>query len=284
MNKMKFIPAALLLLLAAATAWSSALQPAPTVKGIRVYGSGDDFGVEITADRDLVYSCTKIPPLLRVVIDLPLTEPGRPDTDYRVDSAMISTIRLEKKSINDDLVTRIAVNLIEDADYAARLDPLDRKKLTLTLHRNRPASPTAASAAAPERRGTAPPTQAMQPPSPPTASPSPGVPPVAATAARPVTVNGVSFAADSIDIQTGSSVGEFRAFTLHEPERLVIDIPAARSSLSAIAVPANRFGVAAARIGTFEGKLRLVFDAGRTPLPGYSIEKTGSGLRVTLKK
>jgi len=281
MNTMKFILAALLLFLAAA-AWSSAAQPVPTVKGIRVYGSGDDFGVEITADRDLVYSCTKIPPLLRIVIDLPLTEPGRPDTDYRVDSAMISTIRLEKKSINDDLVTRIAVNLTEDADYAARLDPVDRKKLTLTLRRNRAAS-TASPAAAPQRRDPAL-SPAKQAPAPLPASPSPGVQPVATTAARPVTVNGVTFAADSIDIHSGSSIGEFRAFTLHDPERLVIDIPAARSSVSSIAVPANRFGVAAARIGNFEGKLRLVFDAGRQPLPGYSIEKTGAGLRVTLKK
>jgi len=282
MNSMKCILAALFVCFAAATARGSAELSAPVVKGIRVYGSGDDFGVEITADRDLVYTCTKIPPLLRVVIDLPLTEPGRPDTDYRVDSAMISTIRLEKKSINDVPITRIAVNLSEDADYSARLDPVDKKKLTLTLRRNRAA---VSAAAVTEESGTLPPAPAaMQPPAPLAASPRQGVPPVVATAPRPVTVSGVNFSGDSIDIQTGSSIGEFRAFTLHEPERLVIDIPAARSTVSSIAVPANRFGVSAARIGIFEGKLRLVFDAGKKPLPGYSIENTGSGLRVMLKK
>jgi hypothetical protein len=45
-------------------------------------------------------------------------------------------------------------------------------------------------------------------------------------------------------------------------------------------VPANRFGIVAARIGYFEGKLRLVFDTGHRPFPAYDMLATAEGLRV----
>ena len=155
-----------------------------------------------------------------------------------------------------------------------RVDPADKKKLTVFLRKPAPA------AAAPERISAeqqAPPEQAAAPFAP---APQPVVKPAAPVPAQPVIVSRVSFGADGIDIETGGAIGDFRAFTLREPGRLVIDIPAARSAIRSIAVPANRFGVVAARIATFEGKQRLVFDTGPKPFPRYRVEKTATGLRV----
>jgi type IV pilus assembly protein PilQ len=285
MTRLKLILAALLVAFICAPAFSGAEEPVPVVKGIKVIKYGEDLGVEISADRDLAYTCSKMPQLLRVVIDLPGTDPGQPDTVYKVQSALISTIRLQKKMINDVMVTRISVNLAEDADFTERIDPVNKKKLTVVLHRSAPplsAASAAVSAAAAPKLGGAKQQSPQQKHSSAQVGPvpKPAVKPAEPVPAQSVTVSEVSFSADAIDIRTGGAVSDFKVFTLSDPGRLVIDLPAARSSINSIAVPANRFGIVASRIGSSAGKLRLVFVAGEKPFPGYRVEKTGTGLRV----
>jgi hypothetical protein len=279
MNRKIFLLAVLLAACIAAPCRCLAETPAPVLKGIRVFTVGTGFGVEITTDKDLVYTSTKIPPLRKIIVDLPGTEPGRADSEYPVDSALISDIRFAKTIINDDLFTRIVINLKEDADYTASLDPADRKKLTVLLNR----AATAPAATLPV------PTTSRQPaaeqlhirPAPPVKT---GSQPPATAATAPVIVSGVSLSTETIDIQTNGMPGEFRAFTLRDPGRLVIDIPGARSVIAAISVAANRFGVVTARIGVSAEKVRLVFDAGGQPFPGYSVERSATGLQVRLKR
>lgn len=274
MCRMIFFLALLLATWVSCPSRSFAEMPVPVLKGIRVFPAGESFGVEITTDKDLVYTCTKIPPLRKIIIDLPNTEPGRPDAEYKVDSAMIADIRFARIFINDVLITRILINLKEDADYSASLDPSDRKMLTVMLHKAAAVAATAAGPAEVTRSSTNLPQAEVS---------RPEVKPLNAEPPSPVTVSAVSFTTDAIDIQANSGVAEFKAFTLLEPGRLVIDIPAARGSIKAITVPANGFGIVTARIGIFEGKLRLVFATGRQPFPGYSLEKQGRGLRVRLQ-
>ena len=282
MGRMKFVLTVMLLGFVCVPASIRAEGPLPVIKGIRVIISGDALGVEISADKELVYTCSKMPQLLRVVIDFPRTEPGRPDTLFRVKSALISTIKVEKKTINDVMVTRVAVNLAEDADFTVQADPSDKGKMTVYFRRAAPGSSAGTAAAPPAGAGaeeqpaveklpapTVPASKAMSKPVVPGTTPS-------------ITVRDVIFNADAIEIRTGGAISEFRAFTLRQPGRLVIDIPAAQSTIRSIAVPANRFGVSTARIGHFEGKLRLVFDTGEKPFPGYEVVKTDTGLRVVL--
>lgn len=284
MGKMKCIAAALALGFICAPAPLRAEGPLPVIKGLRVVSSGDALGVEISADKDLAYTCTKIAQLLRIVIDLPRTEPGGFDTVYKIKSTtMISTIRVEKKTINDVMLTRVSVNLAEDADFTVQADPADKRKMTVFLHRPATAPSAGTAAAAPAKTGAG--TETTPEKLPATAAPSPKA--VAKPAAsetsrssRSVTVSRVEFTPDAIEIRTGSSISQYRAFTLREPGRLVIDIPAGQSMLRSIVVPENRFGIVTARIGYFEGNLRLVFDAGKNPFPGYRVLKTDTGLRV----
>ncbi len=313
MGRLKVLPAALLAGILCIPAWGMAAEPGPVMKGIRVVRSGENLGVEITADRNLDYSISKMPQLLRIVVDLPRTDPGRPDTVYKVESAAISSIRIEKKTINDVMVTRVSINLAEDADFVPpRPDPVDRKKVIvfLTKPAPRPAeTPAVAPAAtAPETASAGkqaaaeqlpaapapaprPPTRSLvqaAPASAPAAKPAASAPvaaakPAAQTPGKPVMVGKVTFGEDAIEIEAGGAVEEFRAFTLREPGRLVIDIPAARSGLRAIDVPANRLGVVRARVGVFEEKLRLVFETGSKPFPLYCVVRTGTGLKVVLK-
>ncbi|MBC8017611.1 MAG: AMIN domain-containing protein [Verrucomicrobia bacterium] len=299
----KFILMTVMVLgLVCAPAWLQAEESLPVIKGIRVFRSGDKLGVEISADKTFEYSCSKMPELLRVVIDLPLTEPVRPDTVYKYKSALISSIRVQKKSINDVMITRISVNLTEDADFTVRADASDTTKLTLFLRKPAPGS-TAGTAAAMPENGGARQSSAGKPTDPAapvvTAAPAVAVTAVAVTAVavtaansvvkplpgpnEPIAVTGVTCGANSIEIKSSGNISEFKAFTLQQPGRLVIDVPGAQSTLRSLAIPANACGVLSARIGVFEGKLRMVFDTGTKPFPAYDVLKTGKGLRIVLR-
>ncbi|HBG07012.1 MAG: hypothetical protein A2075_17030 [Geobacteraceae bacterium GWC2_58_44] len=307
MGSNKFILMTVMALgLVSAPAWLQAEESLPVIKGIRVFRSGDDLGVEISADKKFEYKYTKMPQLLRVIIDLPGTETGRPDTVYKYKSAIISTVSLEKKTVNDVQVSRVSINLTEDADFSAPTDSADKTKLTFYL-RKPAAGSTAGTAAAKPGSGPEGKPAAARPaaPSPasasahaPTPTPasahasSPAPAPVSATAPKsvlkpvvpvsnqPVTVTGVHCGADAIEIRSSGNISEFKAFTLQQPGRLVMDIQGARSTLSTIVIAANPFGVLKARIAPFEGKLRLVFDTGAKPFPRYEVVKTGTGLRI----
>jgi AMIN domain len=281
MGKFNLILAVILSVLIGASSWCMADEPANVLRKIRVVRSGELLGVEITADKDIVYTCSKMPSLLRVIVDLARTDPGEPETVYKVDSPMISSIRVEKKTINDVMVTRVSINLGENSDFAPLVDPADKKKLTIFLRKAALPQPSApvAPASEPHVADKQPP---EQPPAPTAATPPP-VPvekPAVQPHIQPVIVKGIALGADAIDIQAGATIRDFRSFTLREPGRLVIDIPAATSALRTIAVPENRFGITVVRIGRSGGKLRLVFDAGRKPFPGYRVTTTDTGLRV----
>jgi hypothetical protein len=247
------------------------------LKGIRVFKSGDNVGVEINADKRVEYTCTKMPQLLKVLVDLPRTELGSLDTVYRYKSVIISNIRLERKTVNGVMITRVSVNLTEDADFKTQTDPEGKK---ITVFFRKPAPGSSAVAAPPGNAGVKGQPAAWKAPAP--------VAPVAKAAAKhennqPITVTEVVCGVDSIEIKAGGSIGEFKAFTLHKPGRLVIDLPAAQTTLGKIAIPANRFGISKVRISPFEGKLRMVFDTGSKPFPGYDVLKTQTGLRVVLQ-
>jgi len=281
MVSLKWIVMAIVLGLSAPS-WLHAEGPLPTVKAIRVFRSGDGLGVEVSADKNLEFTCTKMPQLLKIVIDLPRTEPGRSDIVYKYKSALISNVRLEKKTINDVLVTRISVNLLEDADFTAQIDPSDGSKMTVLLHKSAPVAVATVSAAVPGGDGSQRPPAVGKPAVPVVSLPKDGLKPPVLNHAS-ISVTGVSCGSNSVEITSSAAIGEFKAFTLKEPERLIIDIPGANCALHSLALPANRFGFSKARFGLFEGKLRVVFDAGAKPLPGYEVVKVGTGLRVILR-
>ena len=272
-----------LILTAIATIFLSTLaplradEPLPVIKGIRVVRNGDTVGVEISADRNLEYTCYKMPQLQKVVIDLPMTEPGRPDTVYKVESSMISTIKLRKKMVNDVMLTRISVDLTGDADFTTQSDPSDRTKVTVFLRK--PTSPTASGAdLAPTPTVPHLPPATSLPSYAPTRTTQPGQ--ATPTQEHLVSISRVTFGPDTVDIVADGNIGDFGTFTLHRPERLVIDLTAALTTLRSLTVPRNHFGIRQARIGTFDGKLRLVLETGEQPFPHHDVVRTDSGLRI----
>ena len=274
-----------LLLFISVPAGSRAAAGTPTITGIRVIKADDGLGVELRADRDMVYTCYKMPQLQKVVIDFPGTAPGRPDTLYRVKSQMIDTIKVVRKSVNDVMLTRVAVNLSEDADFRVEADSSDKKIVTVFFHTpvHAPASiPATGAATETPRENTH--VETVAEPGYQPAPVIPDTPPPAGSremaSRESLVVSSIDFSLDAIIIRTGSAITDFSTFTLSGPDRLVIDIPSAKSTLGDIDVPGNHFGIVRARAGMFNGKLRLVFETGKHRLRKLSVVKTERGLKV----
>ena len=270
-----------MLFLASVPGGSQAEGGTPTITGVRVIKGADGLGVELSADRNLVYNCYRMPKAHKVVMDFPGTAPGRPDTLYRVNAEMIDTLTLVKATVNDVMITRVTVNLTEDADFRIEAGRASGKAVTIHFSHPAPAGPTPAASLETERdRATS---ASVQKPG---KLPEPVIP-VPVTPARSrdvadVNVSSIDISLDAIIVKAGNAIKGFTSFTLSGPDRLVIDIPSVTCTLGAIDVPSNRFGIVRARAGMFDGKLRLVFEAGKKRLKKLSVVPTERGLKVVL--
>lgn len=277
--------------------WAWAAAPAPVVTGVRVFRLGESLGVEISADQAVEFASSKMPSLLKIVIDLPGTNPGAFERAYRYKSQLVTSVRLERKTLNGVPVTRVSINLAEDADFTAQSVD-DDKKVRVMLRKAASGSSAAPAAGVPLQSGakgesgiggsatpiSAPPSAAA----PESAAPKEVAPKTAAGSLaegskQPVTVSAIRSRAEGIEIETGSRLEKFTPFTMQKPGRLVIDIPGAHSKLTSLALPANPLGVSKARVGRTQGSLRLVLEVNGPTFPNYELQKTETGLRVVSK-
>jgi type IV pilus assembly protein PilQ len=90
----------------------------------------------------------------------------------------------------------------------------------------------------------------------------------------------VSGNAGAIEIMLNGVVSDFKMFRLNKPERVVVDIPNAKSGTVDKLVQLNVAGVSTARIGSYPDKVRVVFDSINGSLADATIEKSVTGLRV----
>ncbi|WP_243373321.1 AMIN domain-containing protein [Geotalea sp. SG265] len=293
----------------------------PVLSEVRISVPGSNAQhVEIIADSPLTYTYYRMPDLLKVVIDLALTDPGQIDPVI-TGSGLISKISVERKeAANTFSLTRIVIDLVTDADYAVHADAGSRSRLLVTLKPKKasaavtgiredgekpPASlpeaaekpaaalttaPVAVSAPAPiaqpaaaaipvSASGTA---VVLSPPAQP-ASPVSSRPILVPVVPRPDpsrTINGIRISRNALEITANSRLDDYKAFTLIDPPRLVIDVPMSKAPLAAREIPLKRFGLSKARIGNYPDKVRVVFDADGDTFPAYRIDRNGKGLSI----
>lgn len=86
-----------------------------------------------------------------------------------------------------------------------------------------------------------------------------------------------------IDIQANGPIADFKVIRLSKPERLAIDIPGVKNSLSGKSVAINKFGVSKVRVGAYPEYVRVVFDTARKEFPKYTVTNIQDGLRISFK-
>ena len=224
-------------------------KPAPlTVTGIIVRQSA----VEITATEPIkAYKTFTLAAPARLVIDIDNAANGFGAKRVPVHAYGIAAIRLEEYPEK----LRIVFDAEQDNLPLYRFVETDRG-LSVVLEPH-PAAMPEASAAQPAKEVKA-------------AAPEGGTTVTAITAER-----------QGVEITT-TERPSYRAYTLAGPPRLVIDIANAKDAVGTKRIPVHTFGIAAVRLGSHAGFLRIVLDAAQDKLPAYRIVESDKGLKVDL--
>lgn len=86
-----------------------------------------------------------------------------------------------------------------------------------------------------------------------------------------------------IEIRANQSISDYKTTRMAKPERLVIDIAAAKINQKARTISINKFGITKARIGISPQHIRIVLDSAKAKIPEYTIISTEDGLRINFK-
>jgi len=274
----------------------------------------DASQVEILTNRPLTYTSYKTSEPPKIFIDLAQTEPGIVTNPLEVASGNIKRVSLTRQDFGSGFLTRIEISLVKDVDFSVTTDPADRGKLILALIKpqNKESltkaegdKPAQGEVKAEEKVVNA---QIKAEELPPevkpeskevslvnvqqtdsTATPTKNETKQAqktetekkAETAQPVkAISAITLLSDAIEISVNGGVDTFNTFKLTRPERLVLDILGAKSSIAANSVNINSLGIGKARIGITPEKVRIVFDAAKERLPHYEVTKTDNGLRI----
>jgi hypothetical protein len=266
-----------------------------TIKEIKT-GTAASPRVEIVTDQPPTeMTCYTMPQLRRAVVDLYGIEPGQAVPAVPPDTSLIRRITVQRKTINERVLSRVIIELAKDADVSIIIELAKDADVSITpqtLDRNRifvalKPAPAATTPSAPKTDSKAPAAKPAQIP-----QPAPAAKAAAKTPLQPVVpdlgpapiISAVKAGRDGVEIVAQTSIERFTTFTLTDPGRLVIDIAKGGTTMPSSEVALNRFGVQKLRIGRYPDKLRLVFDAGTKEFPSHSLQKTGTGLRVIMTK
>ena len=267
-------------------------QAAPivgTLKEIKT-GGGAAPRVEFIADRQPgEVSCYTMPQLLRATVDLYGIEPGHMAPVVPADTSFIKRVTVERKVINERVLTRATIDLARDAEISIVPHPVDKARVFAIFKPLKGSSAATVPVKKESRKTvTSPPPAAGKTPAAnatevktPEKSPAKAtLQPVVPSFGPPPVVSDIRFGKESVEIVAQTAIERFTTFTMTNPGRLIIDIAPGGNSLSAREVAINRFGVSKLRIGTYPDKVRLVLDSDRATFPVHALQRVGSGLKI----
>ncbi|MBT0652832.1 type IV pilus secretin family protein [Geomobilimonas luticola] len=260
---------------------SDAAQPL-TIQTVSVAPDGSQVDISVSQPGTFTFYKTTDP--AKAVVDLADTEPGN-FKSLDVNSGVIQRIDATKHVFSGGYLTRVEISLAKDVEFTVGVDPVDKNKLVVKfpVHTQETAAVPQLEkpvAPAPESAPQQPQATAAQP-----AVPSPAtVVPVqpAVNSLQPRTVTAVNVVRNGIEIDVAGGVDTFNAFKMTKPDRIVVDVFGAKTSIANNMVAINAFGVGKARIGLSAEKVRVVFDAVSGTLAPYEVTKTDRGLKVAI--
>ena len=254
--------------------------------------AGGAVSIEISADVAMKYSYYNIPNQARAVLDVAKVDSEKIDPLIVVNKGVVSSITVDKVQVSGVASSRIIFNLVSESEISVSTNA-DRKLLTVTFDDS-----TAATA---EKLATGPvnstetvakedppAVEVMTPPPAPTEIRIPKLEPVVPLTVAPVytsalTIKRVTNGASYIDLLTNQPIKDFKVTRLTRPERLVIDLPSAKTDQKPKSIYINKLGITRARIGVSPNNIRIVIDPSKNRLPAYTVTRTKNGLRIKFK-
>ncbi|GFE58281.1 type IV pilus secretin family protein [Geobacter sp. AOG1] len=254
----------------------------PVIQAVSV--APDASQVEISVSQPGTFTFYKTTDPAKAVVDLADTEPGN-FKSLEVNSGVIKQIDATKHVFSGGSLTRVEISLAKDVDFTVGVDPADKNKLVVKFPSQQHEPAVVAQVekpviATPEPAPQHTETTAVVPVEPAPVATAPA--PVAVNGSQQRTVNALNVVQNGIEIDVAGGVDTFNAFKMTKPDRIVVDVFGAKTSIAANAVAINSFGVGKARIGLTPEKVRIVLDASSGTIAPYEVTKTDRGLKVVI--
>lgn len=250
------------------------------LQSVQLRGEGSGAELVISASVPATYTSYKTTAPARLVVDFSQAIPSADLADVRLSGGPVKGVTLKRFDTDAGALTRMEILLSQDVDPVITPSTAKIGELLISFPGYVPTGETRAEVVQPKPVADSTSTDTAAPAQLPTQQVSATT--ASTTSALPA-ITAITADAEAVTIATTAAMEEYRTFRLNKPERVVIDLPNARSALSETLVQLNSAGVGTARVGSYPDKVRIVFDALRDTLPEAAIEKTELGLRVTFR-
>ena len=199
----------------------------------------------------------------RVVIDFPGMELSDIAESISVEQGAVQEIRVAGFALSSGQLARVEILLAEGTEYQVNLA---EKEFRVAFATGGTKSPTAAAATEAVAANTNAPETAED---------------TAVDATQDATMlRDINVSAGQAVLETDGKPGKFKFFSLGNPPRLVIDLYGLKPAFRERSFPAGA-GFKQVRVGTYNDKTRLVFDASGDVLPDHLVEGQATGLLVS---
>ena len=198
----------------------------------------------------------------RVVVDFPGMEVSDIAEKISVDQGAVQEIRVAGFALSSGQLARVEILLADNTEYQVNLDGKEFRVAFATDSKATPSSPTVAED-----------TQEVL-----TSAESEPLnvdPSVNATV-----LTNISMSEGQALIEADGKVGKFQYFALGNPSRLVVDIYGLKPAFKTRTFSADA-GFKQLRVGTYNDKTRLVFDATDNALPEHLVEGRNTNILVS---
>jgi type IV pilus assembly protein PilQ len=203
----------------------------------------------------------------RVVVDFPGMELSDIAESISVDQGAVQEIRVAGFALSSGQLVRVEILLAEGTEYQVNLAEKEFRVAFATDGTTSPTAEAATKAVAANANASA----------------------AAAAAAENTVVDAtqdatllrnINLSAGQAVLETDGKPGKFQFFSLGNPPRLVIDLYGLKPAFKERSFPADA-GFKQVRVGTYNDKTRLVFDASGNVLPEHLVEGQATGLLVS---
>jgi len=207
------------------------------------------------------YTVFKLSDPHRIIVDLPEFSISDHADLSIADNDFIAGITSEKIQDKDRDYLRLTIALLDDFAYTTTSDAAS---LNIDINRKVSSPDETVQAVVPKQKA----------------------PETITDAGRSVVTAIVPHVGDdgmTVEIASNKPVRKYNAYTLHKPDRLVIDISGSQSTLTSPRIGVDNDYVQQIRVGTNPRYLRVVLDIASSEMPQYQIARQDNSLLVHLQ-
>jgi len=258
--------------LAEASAGKNSVSPI-TIQAMQMQGEGPSSELVITATTPATYTSYKTSSPHRLVVDFSQAVPLDTLSDLHVKNGPVKSVTLKRFDTDAGVLTRMEVYLTQDVEPIITPSVEKNGELRISF----PGFKVQAQVQEVKHDAVTP--EQSEPAS---VQPKPEVSkdaPINLENTQPV-ITDVVARDGKIAIVSQAPIKDFKTFRLNKPERVVVDIFNAKTTMVNKLVQLNEGGVSTARVGSYADKIRIVFDSQGGSLPDATFENTSNGLNV----